>query len=104
MTQDLAEKRLQKKEIEDWLEEKVTVEFQLEAGRARLRAVGDEMADNQKAFDQEKGALLTAVRKKQDQYTRLKDSISGIGGDIMLEKELPLTFVNDGDAPEADEQ
>ena len=57
MKQDLAEKRRLKKEIEDWLEEKVTVEFQLEAGRARLRAVGDEMAANQKAIDQEKAAL-----------------------------------------------
>ena len=27
MKRDLAEKRLMKKEIEDWLEEKVTVEF-----------------------------------------------------------------------------
>ena len=51
MTQDLAEKRRQKKEIEDWLDEKVTTEFQLETGRARLRAVGDELAANNRAFD-----------------------------------------------------
>ena len=64
MKADLADKRRLKKEIEDWLEEKVTVEFQLESGRARLRAVGDEMAINQKAFDEEKSALLTMIRKK----------------------------------------
>ena len=46
MQQDLAEKRRMQREIEDWLEEKVTVEFQLESSRARLRAVGDEMAQN----------------------------------------------------------
>ena len=46
MKRDMAEKRRMKKEIEDWLEEKVTVEFQREAGRARVRAVGDEIAAN----------------------------------------------------------
>ena len=64
MKADLIDKRRLKKEIEDWLEEKVTVEFQLESGRARLRAVGDEMSINQKAFDAEKSALLTMIRKK----------------------------------------
>ncbi len=54
MRRDLAEKRHMKKEIEDWLEEKVTTEFQLDTGRARLRAVTDEMSSNQRAFDQEK--------------------------------------------------
>ena len=46
MRHDLGEKRRLKKEIEDWLEEKVTTEFQLETGRTRLRAVGDEMGTN----------------------------------------------------------
>ena len=54
MRRDLAEKRHMKKEIEDWLEEKVTTEFQLDTGRARLRAVTDEMSSNQRAFNQEK--------------------------------------------------
>ena len=79
MGADLSEKRRIKKEIEDWLEEKVTVEFQLEAGRARLRAVGDEMASNQRAFDQEKTALMTMIRRKQDQFRKLQDSLEGIG-------------------------
>jgi len=46
MRQDLQEKRRVKKEIDDWLEEKVTTEFQLEAGRARLRAVNDDLSQN----------------------------------------------------------
>jgi len=58
MSHDLGEKRRQKKDIEDWLEEKVTTEFQLETGRTRLRVVGDEMNTNQRAFDQEKASLM----------------------------------------------
>ena len=64
MKQELAEKLKVKREIEDWLDEKVQIEFQLESGRARVRAMNDELISNTKAFDREKYTLQTLIKKK----------------------------------------
>ena len=52
--------------------------------------------------------MLTMIRKKQEQYGRLQDSIDGIGGSH-ADREIPLEILDDGidllrvaKAPEAD--
>ena len=76
MKKELAEKLRMKREIEDWLDEKVQIEFQLESGRSRVRALNDELISNGKAFDREKYTLQTLIKKKNAQM----DRISGGGG------------------------
>ena len=100
MRHDLETKRRLKKEIEDWLEEKVTTEFQLETGRARLRAVNDEMGTNQRAFDQEKASLMQMIQVKKDQLAKLSRQVEGIGAARTSlprsEREIPIEIL---DAP-----
>ena len=57
MKRELAEKLKVKREIEDWLDEKVQIEFKLNVGQARVRAMNDELIAKRTAFDREKYTL-----------------------------------------------
>ena len=81
MKKELSEKLKCKREIEDWLDEKVQIEFQQESGRARVRALNDELITNSKAFDREKYTLQTLIKKKN----MIMDRVSG-GNFIGLDK------------------
>lgn len=54
---------------------------------------------NQRAFDKEKAALLTMIRKRQEQYTKLQDSVDGIGKErpsIQSQRFLPVQMLDEG--------
>ena len=91
MKKELAEKLSMKREIEDWLDEKVQIEFQIESGRARVRALNDELITNSKAFDREKYTLQTLIKKKNVQMDRVSGSQLRSSQDRMhMDKEIPI--------------
>ena len=86
LKKELAEKLKVKREIEDWLDEKVQIEFQLESGQARVRALNDELISNSKAFEREKYTLQTLIKKKNGLLDRI--SLTELAGQVPNEITL----------------
>ena len=68
------------------------------------------MSSNQKTFDGEKAALLTMIRKRQEEFKKLRESIDEIGTISRPNREIPLQMYEDGinllkvaSVPEADQ-
>ena len=67
LKKELAERIRVKREIEDWLEEKVSVEHQIQGAHTRLRALGDDLTSGTQQFEREKKALESLISRRKDQ-------------------------------------
>lgn len=59
-----------RKELEDWFEEKVAIEFQLERELARERTYQAELDKNQEAFEVEIAKLNELIERKNQELER----------------------------------